>query len=106
MLTVKLKKANVELMRVLRTSERFVHEVELWIKLACVMSAAFTLGVMFFILVGRVFAYTAVGSVVVFFIFARVLMWFVDTVCCFSILAGKKAQDRRRIFAGGKYRVD
>ena len=106
MLAVKLSKANAEMLRVLQTSERFCREVELWIKLACVMSAAFTLGVMFFMLAGRVFAFTAVGSVIVFFIFARVLMWFVETVCCFSILADKKAQDRSRIFEGSKYRVD
>ena len=105
-MAIKLRKANDEMLRVLHTSERFCREVELWLKLACVMSAAFALGVMFFMVVGRVFAFTAVGSVIVFFIFARVLMWFVETVCCFSILAGQKAQDGGRTFAGSKYRAD
>ena len=103
---VKLREVNAVMLRVLRASERLYRETELWLKLLCVMAAASALGIMFVMVVGRVYAVTGAGAVIVFFIFARALLWVVETVCCFSILAGQKAQDRSQLFTSSKYGVD
>ena len=96
-----MRKVNAEMQRVIVTSERFRYEIELWLKLACVMSAAFGLGVAFLIMVERVYSVSLVGAFVMFFIFARVLLWVVERVCCFPI-AIEKAQDRSRLFASSE----
>ena len=87
-----MRKVNAEMQRVIRTSESFRYEIELWLKLSCVMAVAFGLGVAFFIMVERVYAVSAMGAFVVFFIFARALLWVVEMVCCIPIVAVQKAR--------------
>ena len=96
-----MRKVNAEMQRVILTSESFRYEIELWSKLAFVMVIAFGLNVAFLIMVERVYSVTVVGAFVVFSIFARALLWVVETVCCFPI-AIQKAQDRSRLFASSQ----
>ena len=44
-MAVKLREANAAMLCVLRASERLYRETELWLKLLCVMAAAFALGI-------------------------------------------------------------
>ena len=82
----------MEMNRVIRKSEKFRLEIELCLLLACVIAAALGLGVVFVSTVEHVYSVSMMGVFIMFFVFARVLLWVVERVCCFPI--AEKAQDR------------